>query len=454
MSDEAVKRWLSLIKKPAPSALPIPPTTASSSADRVGASGSTERDDIIDLTIETDKGNQGAEPPAAENTTPVPAFIEEQGPTRALSPIIEKRDSVDRKGKGVKRANPSSTVRDDLKRQKVNEPGVDFYVEKSVDRFVASGPSNDDMKAFLEAHNDMHPVAKRFMDNLDPETLAKEAMRAMVLVSIPFGKFGVHCSMANILTFLLQALEYMVNMCDRGSYAMRFLDGLPKGEAKLTKECMYFKEEARIAKTQLQAAQRSEKKAKAATKTISAKSKEWQDSSKEWERTAENRAIEIKGLQAEVARLQSVESGLRDQDEQHVKEIEELRRSLDDERIASRAEIAKLTSSLQGWREDYNSQQTLLKSAKIDAINWYKGSSYFRDHLSKFAAMFYQSGMEAGVKQMVRKTPGAVELEPDYEVNEGVPFPQFNLADYPDDNLESEISVGTVPVTPSGHKRA
>ena len=73
MSDEAVKRWLSLMKKPAPSALTIPPTTASSSAAQIGTSGSTERDDIIGMTREVDKGGQGVELPSTENTTPVPA---------------------------------------------------------------------------------------------------------------------------------------------------------------------------------------------------------------------------------------------------------------------------------------------------------------------------------------------------------------------------------------------
>ncbi len=246
----------------------------------------------------------------------------------------------------------------------------------------------------------------------------------------------------------------MVNMCDRGSYAMRILDGLPKGETKLTEKCAYFKEEARLFKQGMEKAQKSEKKSKAAIKTYTEKSLEWQNSSKVWQGKAEERAAEVEKLQAEVVKLQSADAVLRQKDEQREKEIEELKRSFEAERVASHDEIEKLSSSLQGWKENYNSQQTLLKSAKIDAINWYKESPFFKDHLSKFAAMFYQSGMDAGMKQMVRRTPAAVALEPDYEADEGVPFPQFKLADYPDDNLEAEISVGTVPATPSGHKRA
>ncbi len=245
----------------------------------------------------------------------------------------------------------------------------------------------------------------------------------------------------------------MVNMCDRGAYAMRLMEDLPKGEAKLAKVRMYYKEELRITKNQLLAAEKSEKRAKALTKVTSAKSKEWHDSSDRWEKKAGDRATEIEVLRAEVTRLQGVEIGLREQDEQRENAMEELRRSFEAEKTASQTKIEGLTNSLRGLRENYDSQQTLLKSAKIDAITWYKSSSFFRNHLSRFAAMFFARGMEAGAKQMVRRTPGAVDLELDYEATEGVPFPQFKLVDYPDDDLESEISAGSVSVIPSSHKR-
>ena len=81
-------------------------------------------------------------------------------------------------------------------------PGSDFHVGNAVDRFVASGPSNEDMHAFLAAHRGMHPVAKRFLDAMDPEDLAREAMRVMVLVSTHFfGTSGVHCLMASHFNF-------------------------------------------------------------------------------------------------------------------------------------------------------------------------------------------------------------------------------------------------------------
>ena len=195
MSDEIVKQWLALMKKPTLRVVPSLPATASSSAAPTG------RDDIVDLTLEDDEGNRREELPVAEATTIAPAPLEEQGPTTSLSPIIEGRSSADHKGKGVKRTESSSTLRDDLKRQKVNAPRFDLYVDKSVDRFVASGPSNDDMRAFLDAHDGMHPAAKRFMDAMDPEDLSKEAMRAMVLVSVLFGSFVICCSMANVLDF-------------------------------------------------------------------------------------------------------------------------------------------------------------------------------------------------------------------------------------------------------------
>ena len=198
-----MKRWLALMNKPTLRVVPSLPATASFSAAPVGRPGSIGRDDIVDLTLEDDEGSQGEELPVAEAVTIVPAPIEEQGPTMSLPPIIEGRSSADHKGKGVKRTESSSAPRDDLKRQRVNAPRFDLYVDKSVDRFVASGPSNDDMKVFLEAHDDMHPAAKRFMNAMDPEDLSKETMRAMVLVSILFGGSAIHCSVVNILTSFL-----------------------------------------------------------------------------------------------------------------------------------------------------------------------------------------------------------------------------------------------------------
>ncbi len=191
MSDEAVKRCLALMKKPTLGVVPIISTTASSPAAPIGGSSPVGRDDFVDLVSDDEKEGRGAELPVAEAVTVVPASIGQQGPPTSLPPTIEERASVDDKGKGTKRAEPFPLIRDVLKRQKVSAPGLDSYVEKSVDRFVASGPSNEDMEAFLEAHKGMHPVAKSLMDAMDPETLAKEAMRAMVLVSLSLGTFGV-----------------------------------------------------------------------------------------------------------------------------------------------------------------------------------------------------------------------------------------------------------------------
>ena len=198
-----VKRFLSLKKKPASGAAPLAPTTASSS----GASKATERDDTIDATLDADRGDHNSELSAAEDATPLPVPGEEQGQSGGLSPIPEERastvdkgkgkkhaDSVDkRKGKkrsgasdkekGKKRSNPSPTTQAE-KRQRVHAPGVEYYGDETVYRFLASGPSDEDMTAFLKIQEDMHPVAKRFMNNLSPEGLAKEAQRVMVMVSV------------------------------------------------------------------------------------------------------------------------------------------------------------------------------------------------------------------------------------------------------------------------------
>ncbi len=242
-------------------------------------------------------------------------------------------------------------------------------------------------------------------------------------------------------------------MSERGSAAMRFLDGLSKDEKKVLEDRLRYKEEVRITRQQLQAAEKSLKKAKAANLTQSAKSREWHDLADEWEKTAEDRAMEIKGMQLELSRMQGVEAGLREQNEQRAKEIEDLRRALDEEKAARHAEVEKLSNSLHGWKEDYDFQQTLLKRAKIDTINWYKGSPYFEKHLSRFAAEYFASGMQAGAKQVVRRTPDAIELELDYESTEGVQFPKFVLADYPDEGIEKEAFVGFIPSAPSGAKR-
>ena len=197
MSDEAVKRWLKLMNKPTLKVVPTLSTTASSPAAPVGGSCSTGRDNFVDLTSEDDKGNQGAELPVAEAITPVPAPIEEQGMTTSLPPPVEERASADDKGKGVKRAEPSQIIRADLKRPKLSALGSALYVEQTVDRFVASGPSNEDLRAFLAAHKSMHPMAKSFLEALEPEDLAREAMRAMVLVSTSRGTLSAYCFMAS-----------------------------------------------------------------------------------------------------------------------------------------------------------------------------------------------------------------------------------------------------------------
>ena len=201
MSDEAVKRWLKLMNKPTLKVVPTLSTTASSPAAPVGGSCSTGRDNFVDLTSEDGKGNRGAELPVAEAITPAPAPIEEQGPATFLPSPAEGRVSADDKGKGVKRAEPSHIIRADLKRPKLSAPGSDFYVEESVDRFVASGPSNENMGAFLTTHKSMHPMAKSFLDAMEPEDLARETMRAMVLVSTFCGAFGVHYLIASKSNF-------------------------------------------------------------------------------------------------------------------------------------------------------------------------------------------------------------------------------------------------------------
>ena len=184
MSDEGVKKWLSVMKKPVTSAVPELPATTSSSAAQAGASAETERDEIFDMTLEADERGQDAEIPATEGVPSKPALTNEQGPKGALSPINEERASAAQKGKEVlKRTIPPSTTQAD-KRQRVTEPGVGE--DESVYRFLATGPSNDDMKAFLEIHKDLHPVAKSFMNKMDPETLSKEAQRSMVMVSAFF----------------------------------------------------------------------------------------------------------------------------------------------------------------------------------------------------------------------------------------------------------------------------
>ncbi len=234
---------------------------------------------------------------------------------------------------------------------------------------------------------------------------------------------------------------------------MRVLDGLPKGEKKITEARMYFKEELRVTKRQLERTEKGEKRAKALFKVATAKSKEWRDSSNKWEKVAEDRVVELKETQLELSRLQGVANGLREHDVQRVKEIEDLRRALDEEKAARHVEAEKFSNSLQSWKEDYDFQQTLLKRAKIDTINWYKGSSYFKNHLSRFAAEYFASGMQAGAKQVIRRTPGAIELELDYGSTEEVPLPPFVLADYPDEGIEKEAFIGFIPSAPSGTKR-
>ncbi len=190
-------------------------------------------------------------------------------------------------------------------------------------------------------------------------------------------------------------------------------------------------------------AQKGEKRAKASAAASAEKSLEWQKKAEESDAEVtrlQGAVTEVERLQAEVERLQRV-GGERES-------------AFEDLKCSSQAEIEKLSSSLKGWKDNYNDSQLALKRAKMDAINWYKGSSYFINNLSRFAAEFFASGMQAGAAQMIRKTPGAVALELDYESNEGVPFPQFNPADYSDEGLEQAVSVGTVPSTPSGTKRA
>ncbi len=197
-------------------------------------------------------------------------------------------------------------------------------------------------------------------------------------------------------------------------------------------------------------ARKGEERAKASVATITEKSLEWQRKAEEWQKKAEASAADVtklqdaaeeaERLQAEVERLQRV-AGERES-------------ALEDLKSSSQAEIEKLSSSLKGWRANYNDSQTALKRAKMDAINWYKGSSYFINNLSSFAAEFFASGMQAGAAQMVRRTPDAVPLELDYDSQEGIPFPKFNPADYPDEGIEQAVSAGTVPSTPTGTKRA
>ncbi len=203
MSDEVVRQFLSLKKRPALGAAPPPSVTASSS----GAPKVTERDDVIDPTLDADQGSHDLEPPAAEDATSLPALNEGQERSGGLSPIQEERagavirrkgkkhaDATD-KGKGKKhvgsadkekrkkRSNPSPDTQAE-KRQRVHMPGVHYYGDETVYDFRASGPSDEDMTAFLKVHDGMHPVAKRFLNNLTPEGLAKEAQRAMVMVSV------------------------------------------------------------------------------------------------------------------------------------------------------------------------------------------------------------------------------------------------------------------------------
>ncbi len=202
MSDEVVKHFLKLVKRPTLKVVPAPLTTVSSPAAPVGGPSSSGRDNFIDLTPEDEKGNQGDELPVAETTMTAPAPAEEQGPTTSLPSPAEERASADDKGKGAKRAESSRIIRADLKRPKLSAPGSGFYVEGTVDRFVASGPSNEDMRAFLATHKSMHPMAKRFLDAMEPEDLARESMRAMVLVSTFCRTFGVHCTMVTMSNFL------------------------------------------------------------------------------------------------------------------------------------------------------------------------------------------------------------------------------------------------------------
>ena len=190
-------------------------------------------------------------------------------------------------------------------------------------------------------------------------------------------------------------------------------------------------------------AQKGEKRAKASVAAITEKSLEWQRKAEESDAEVtklQGAVAEVERLQAEVERLQRV-GGERES-------------AFEDLRCSSQAEIEKLSSSLKGWKENYNDSQIALKRAKMDAISWYKGSSYFMNNLSRFAAEFFASGMQAGAAQMVRKTPGAAAFELDYNSTEGVPFPQFNPADYPDEGIEQAVSAGTVPSTPTGTKRA
>ncbi len=201
MSDEAVKRWLKLMDKPTLKVVPTLSTTASSPAVPVGGSCATGRGNFVDLTSDDDKGDQGAELPVAEAIAPVPAPLEEQVPATFLPSPAEECVRADDKGKGAKRVETSQIVRADLKRPKLSVPGSDFYVEGTVDRFVASGPSNEDMRAFLTTHKSMHPMAKSFLDAMEPEDLARETMRAMVLVSTFCGAFGVHYLIASKSNF-------------------------------------------------------------------------------------------------------------------------------------------------------------------------------------------------------------------------------------------------------------
>ena len=108
MSDEAVRQYLSQMKKPASGAAPVPPTTASSSAAQARASKAKKRGNIADAPTEDDQGSHDAVPLAAEDVTLVPALIEEQEQSGNLSPITEKRASTAAKGKGKKRAKISS----------------------------------------------------------------------------------------------------------------------------------------------------------------------------------------------------------------------------------------------------------------------------------------------------------------------------------------------------------
>ncbi len=259
---------------------------------------------------------------------------------------------------------------------------------------------------------------------------------------------------------------------------MRAIEDAPRDQLKLIEERAYYKTEAQVARSAEKTALKNEKKAKTAAKVLSDKiselgrdlreaktnAEDFDHLAKEWQLAAQQHESEKEELKKEVEELKRADEEMRlkneqlgreteelkAKNEQLGRETEELRRVCEAEMAARRAEAEELAGSLQGWKDRCLAQQTQLKRARIEAIDWYKREGGFQDHLGKNAALWYRCGVEVGVRQAVRRTPGAVDLTPDYSLQEGVAMSEFTLVDFPDD-LEEEEFIETLPATPSAH---